>query len=66
MKIKVLDLNLRYTSDEYVPLCAVVELENGQRIDLTETENGLRISCEGQTDITLVAANAFIIKNNSK
>lgn len=66
MKIKVRDINLKCISDEYVPLDAVIELDNGQKINLTEIEEGLCINCEQQSDLILVAANAFIIKKNSK
>lgn len=65
MKIKIRDTNLKCISDEYVPLYAVIELDNGQIINLTETEEGLCINCQQQSDLTLVAANAFIIKKKS-
>lgn len=62
MKIIVHDLNMRITVDEYVPLDVVLELENGNRVTLTETKNGLEIQTKNQTDLVLIAANSFIIK----
>lgn len=62
MKIIVHDLNMHIIVDEYVLLDVVLELENGNRVTLTETKNGLEIQTKNQTDLVLVAANSFIIK----
>ena len=62
MKVKFRDINLDYTRVETVSLDVVVELENGQRIVLTEANNGLCINSEHQMNITLMSSNEIIIK----
>lgn len=62
MKVLIHDLNMRITVDEYVPLDVVLELENGNKVTITETKNGLEIQTKNQTNLVLVAANSFIIK----
>lgn len=62
MKVLIRNLNMQIIVDEYVLLDVVLELENGNRVTLTETKNGLEIQTKNQTDLVLVAANSFIIK----
>lgn len=62
MKVLIRNLNMQIIVDEYVLLDVVLELENGNRVTLTETKNGLEIQTKNQTDLVLIAANSFIIK----